>query len=236
MPLPPRGVDSQERVWLGTNGGGVGVFDGAAWTTYTTANTGGGLASNSILSLAAAGDQVLIGTSGAGLSVYHIPSATWTTYTTVNTPGLASNTIRDIVVQDAYWWLATPAGLTRSSPLGGDPWDTFTSTNSGLSDDNVATLALDDQGRLWIGACGGVDRFDGNTWLNWNTTNSDLPGDCIQASVIAPDGDKWFAISAGDIDQGVVRFDDSNWIHYTPDNTGGGLKDWRVNDLAVEPS
>lgn len=228
-------VDGQERLWIGTLGGGIGMFDGAVWTSYTVLNTGGGLASNNISSLAASGDLVFVGTVGAGVSVYDSLSNNWTTYDTGNTSGLSSDTIEDIAIYGGTWWFATHAGLTRSFLVGNlRLWYTYTTVNSNLSDDDVLTLSLDSLGRLWIGTCGGgVDRFYDSAWVNWNSGTSGLPADCVRESVIAQDGARWFAISTtGDIHKGVVRFDGSNWVHYTPQN--GDPLDGFIVELAAD--
>ena len=41
-------ADKEGNLWFGTKGGGISVFDGNKWTSYTTAN---GLNSNNILCL-----------------------------------------------------------------------------------------------------------------------------------------------------------------------------------------
>ena len=42
-------VDGQERVWIGTTGGGIAVYDGISWTRYTTSS---GLPSNTVNAIA----------------------------------------------------------------------------------------------------------------------------------------------------------------------------------------
>jgi ligand-binding sensor domain-containing protein len=228
-------VDDQSRLWLGSNGGGLGVFDGDTWTLYTNANTGGGLASDDIHSLAAQGTLIFVGTADAGISIYDTALDSWSVVDTGNTPELLSDTIEDIALNGSWWWFATPAGLTRRTLVINTPqWTTFTTANTDLSDDDVLALALDPSGSLWIGTCGGgLDHLSGSAWTNWNTSNSDLPADCVRELEIAQDGAKWMAVSTtGDLHQGLARFDGSGWAQYTPANSG--LQDYLVYGLSAD--
>jgi len=56
-------------------------------------------------------------------------------------------------------------------------WTTFSSENSGLSQDNVRTLALDQNQVLWAGTehpQGRIYRFDGDNWTYLDSSNSPL--------------------------------------------------------------
>lgn len=227
-------TDAQDRLWLGSLGGGLGMFDGTNWTLYTNVNTGGGLASDTIRSVRAAGDLVFVGTANAGISVFDTALNTWDVFNTANTPALLSNTIESIAI-DGSWWFATPAGLSRRIVVLGVPvWTTYTAANSDLSDDDVRALAFDSPGNLWIGTCGGgLDRLSTAGWTNWNTGNSGLPGDCVRQIEITRDGARWMAVSTtGDIHLGVARFQGSTWSQYTPANSG--LQDYLVNGLSAD--
>jgi len=60
-------IDNMERIWVGTNGGGVSVFDGVRFTNYTTTD---GLSSKLIYSLyRASNDNIIIGTDN-GITIY----------------------------------------------------------------------------------------------------------------------------------------------------------------------
>jgi ligand-binding sensor domain-containing protein len=87
-------VAADERVWIGTNGGGIAVYDGLFWTAYTVATTSGGLASDQITAIAADGDEIWAGTP-AGVSRLDTGTGAWTTFTTANS-GLPHNAVRAI--------------------------------------------------------------------------------------------------------------------------------------------
>jgi len=52
-------------------------------------------------------------------------------------------------------------------------------------------------------------------WINYNTTNSDLPSDSIYCIVIDELGNKWIGTS-----EGLVKFDGTNWTVYNTSNSG----------------
>jgi ligand-binding sensor domain-containing protein len=96
-------------VWFGRWESGVAHFDPAspeakAWTTYTAAD---GLASDSIIAIAAAPDgSVWFGSDDDTYGVSHFDGETWTTYTTAD--GLANNEVMSIVVApDGSVWFGT---------------------------------------------------------------------------------------------------------------------------------
>ena len=68
-------IDDSDRVWAGTWGGGVGVFDGARWHNFTTSD---GLAGNIVYSIAIGADGVYWFGTNHGLSRYD--GRTWITY------------------------------------------------------------------------------------------------------------------------------------------------------------
>lgn len=68
-------VDDQERVWAGTWGGGVGMYDGTQWRNYTTRD---GLAGNIVYSIAIDADGVYWFGTNHGLTRHD--GSTWITY------------------------------------------------------------------------------------------------------------------------------------------------------------
>jgi ligand-binding sensor domain-containing protein len=109
---------------------------------------------------------------------------------------------------DGYLWIATQEGLAR---FDGVTFTLFDSRNTRVLFDNfVFTLATDRRGTLWMGASGGIVRYDGNAHFKlW----SEAPGwSSISARSIAADaagrlwvGDGERRTSGG---KGLVRFHD----------------------------
>ena len=100
-------IDSKERIWAGTNNGGVSVFDGVQFTNYTVED---GLSHNRVHSLfKASNDNIIIGTEN-GISIFD--GVKMTPYKdSIND---FDYTIRDIKENiDGVYILATDKGLLK---------------------------------------------------------------------------------------------------------------------------
>jgi ligand-binding sensor domain-containing protein len=71
-------------------------------------------------------------------------------------------------------------------------WTVYNTSNSGLPSNNVTSIAIDAQGKQWIGTeYGGLAKFDGVNWTVYNTSNSGLPDNDVRAIAIDGQGNKW---------------------------------------------
>ena len=71
-----------------------------------------------------------------------------------------------------------------------------------LSTKDVYSIAIDAQGNKWVGTYnGGVSKYDGTTWTNYNTsnTNGGLAGNTVKAIAIDAQGNKWFGTDGGGV-------------------------------------
>jgi ligand-binding sensor domain-containing protein len=99
-------ADPAGRVWFGAKGLGLWVWDGQAWSQYTTAD---GLAGDTVWAVAFDGaGRTWVGTGG-GLSV--LEGERWTTYTVAD--GLAYNDVRAIAFAEDGVWIGTWKGLSH---------------------------------------------------------------------------------------------------------------------------
>ena len=55
-------------------------------------------------------------------------------------------------------------------------------SNSGLPDNYVSSIAIDGSGNKWIGTWGGLVKFDDTNWTVYNTSNSGLPDNYVVPS------------------------------------------------------
>jgi ligand-binding sensor domain-containing protein len=182
------------------------------WTTYTEKD---GLAGNLVTALAVGPDGTLwAGTSNSGISRFD--GQTWTTYTTRD--GLLKDSVDAIAVTpNGTVWVGTWGGVSRFDPsaLGGTPasgrdgqaWTTYTEKD-GLAGYGVSTVAIAQDGTVWLGGSGGVSRFDGHIWTTYSEKDG-LGCDGCASIAVAPDGTVW----AGGC--GVSHFDGEMWTTYT---------------------
>ena len=157
-------VDGQGRLWVGTDGEGVGLYEASHWTWYTVAD---GLASDLVYALAVEPGAVWAGTweylangrEYGGVSRFDLTTETWRTFTT--THGLGDLSVAAAAVDGAgrKWFGTYRGGLTRLDDAAVPfAWRTYTSTG-GLSAEYVRSLAVGADGRIWAGTAAGVDRL-----------------------------------------------------------------------------
>ena len=89
-------------------------------------------------------------------------------------------------------------------------WTVYTSDNSGLPDNRVNEVKIDDDGNIWVGTEKGLARFDGTNWATWNPANSGLPFSKIRALAVDGQGNVWVGQvkrTNQDLPGGLARFD-----------------------------
>lgn len=262
------------RVWLGTNGPDVqgrgiipfdleeGTFGGALSTSPRLP------ASNDIAALLVAPDGTLwAGTRGGGLLKRSPGSAgtadegeggAWARYTVASTGGgLAGDTVTDLAWRAGELWVAATqthwdgrqyadGGVSRLNVATGAWSAPLRRSSSSLPDDDVSSLAVGPDGRVWIGvgaAVGGAAAGDVNHAGNgvaaydpasgrWALTRYDpnaprqLVGNTVLDLAIAGDA-VWAAASYHSDSQngnnyggGVSRFGDGAWSGWRNGDAG----------------
>lgn len=121
--------------------------------------------------------------------------ASWKTFTTAD--GLATNEPHFLCEDhQGYIWFGyhSSHGLTCYN---GATFKTYT-TEDGLYDDAVYSIGLDHNKNLWIGTARGVDRYDGNKFINYGTAEG-YAGNESNANGFFPDydGTIWFGTAEG---------------------------------------
>lgn len=181
--------DHQGRLWAGTDAGLVILDKGEHLTTYTRDNSD--LISNSIYALII-DDQgdAWIGTAG-GLNKLAIDGS-WETYTPENAGPFIDSSIRALAIHNMdQLWIAHSTGLAMMPPKDDDSW--FVHSGSAWST-SVAALAIDSEGRVWVGGDGtGLIRID----TNGNRKNYDIPGDEVLDLAIDDQNTVWLATDFG---------------------------------------
>lgn len=152
--------------------------------------------------------------------------------------GLTSKTVYAILEDTAgNQWFGTAAGAFR---FDGVDWLRITAAD-GLADSEVHTIYEDRQGGIWLGTVHGVSRLDLSTTqgargysaeqigLKTYTSADGLAGDGVNAIVQDRQGNLWFGT-----DDGLSRFDGTNWVTYRQGRGSHDLNGKRVLALYVD--
>jgi len=214
--------DSAGRIWVGTWGGGVSLFDGKQWQTFSPAD---GLLSNAATCIREDRTGKIWVATDAGLNYFSNGK--------FENGGLAGKSLLSILMDGkGNLW----AGCWRSSYSGGGlfrfdgkRWESFT-TKDGLPGLEILKVFPDSRGNIWIGTYdhgtgAGVGCFDGKEWQVFNRNNG-LIDNCVYSMFEDPEGNMWFGTV-----RGVSVYDGKLWHRIT---TMDGLVDDRVYSMLID--
>jgi signal transduction histidine kinase/ligand-binding sensor domain-containing protein len=187
--------DGAGTLWAGTQEDGLNALrrdSGAAgWRVERTFSVNNGLASNVILSLAAAPDGDLWVGTPDGLNRIHGTRVDIFT----SADGLPDDFIRSLLSDaDGSLWIGTRRGLTHrttgkgglSGSTAGGGMETYTHA-SGLGSDLVGAMARDAKGDLWVATLAGLSRLRGGTISNFTMADG-LSSNVVTALLPRADG------------------------------------------------
>ena len=192
-------ADVNDNIWFGTSVG-VQKFDGANWTTYTTAD---GLNDNVKVITSASNGDVWFGTD---FGASNFDGTNWLTYD--NTNGLNSSQVKSID-EDANGgiWVGTNQGVSH---FDGATWSSYSSPNLHWS--GVNATAFDSNGDKWFGSpLGGISHFDGTTFTPYDTANG-LLSQYVTDILIDNQDNKWVGTSSG---MSVLDASNTTFTHHT---------------------
>jgi len=171
------------------------------WEHYTKANSP--LPSDTVSAIGFDGSgRVWIGTMSDGLAVMN--GSNWSVYNDFSK--VPSNDISAITYANGSIWIGTSSGLTKTD---GSSWTTFTTTNSGISDDGVWSIAQDNNHNLWLGTNWGISKLSlDNHWSSYTDAAIPiLPSNHIQSIVSDMNGNIWTSFISA---YGMMKFSASN--------------------------
>lgn len=172
-------VDSQDRVWFGTEGG-VSMYDGQKWRSWThkdgmgaanpgalahSENTGLGTRSRHDLNVLAGGGESYNPNYVFSVQVDH---------------------------QDEVWFGTWGGGVAR---FNGSEWINYT-VEDGLAGNIVYSITQDSEGTFWFGTNHGLSRFDGKNWHSYSKADG-LAGNDVYAIVADANGSIWIGTQGG---------------------------------------
>ena len=166
-------IDSNNKVWIGTQDEGLFKFDGINWFNYNSENSG--LPQNQVnaIEIDSLGNK-WIATHG-GLAKFS--GSEWIVFNDQNS-GLPRNNITALTLDpiNGIWTGDNQGNITYFNGLN---WDTRSFQDSGFYSD-IRTIFIDDDDYKWIGfEYNGIIKFKNNEYIVFNTNNSGLPIDRI---------------------------------------------------------
>ena len=162
---------------------------------------------------AARGNNILIGTLGAGIVRFD----TLGNRTVLNTDNsaLPSDTITYLAIDAAEnWWMIQANGISR---FDGNNVQTWTPEQMGLTVFTyIREMRAAPDSSFYVVSDNGVAIFKNGAWAVLNTSNSGLPTNNVWDVAFGPDGKRYFATNGS----GIAVQDGTNWTSYTTANTG----------------
>lgn len=110
-------------------------------------------------------------------------------------------------------WFGGWGGLVKFNTITGVR-TYFNKLTSDFTPNYVGCIRIDTQGRKWIGTNFGLFRFDGATWVSWNTANSAIPSNDINDIAFDAYSNVWIAT-----DNGLGKLSNNSWTSWTTNNS-----------------
>jgi|GEM_PF-1048721 len=128
----------------------------------------------------------------------------WTTFQTP-TPDFE---IQDIAVDsNNIVWIGSWNGGIQS--FDGTSWTVYNTSNSGLPNNYIWCLTIDNDNNIWAGTTGALVKFDRINWTVYDGSTG-LPGVAVSEIVIDESNVKWIGTQMG----GLVKFNDTVFTTY----------------------
>ncbi len=157
--------------------------------------------------VAALGDAVLTGTSGAGL--IHWDAAGASTYIHTSNSAIPGDTIgRVAIAPNGHWWVQTEAGIGQ---FDGSNWFNWSLETIGLpANTPINNIRVAPDASVYVLTNDGFARYNSGVWTVQNMANSTLPNNQLTDVAFAPDGKAYF----GSRGAGILLLDNKNWTVY----------------------
>ena len=204
---------------------------GGTWTSYTNGNY--------VRALALQGNTLWAGGLG-GLVRWDMTTGSYVKYTARD--GLPDHQVNSIALgTDGALWLGLGTWNGGLTVYQGGRWTTYTQDN-GVVSNFVLCVAVDPQGRKWVGTVRGVSVLDDHgtphdsrddTWLSFRGSDG-LVNEGVMAIAFDTAGLEWFGTSGGLSvldDKGTPEKGDDMWTSFT---SADGLGHNEVRALLVD--
>jgi ligand-binding sensor domain-containing protein len=234
-------ADDSGKIWAGSWGSGLCVFDGTAWKVFTTKNSG--LPSDTIFKIAFDNkSNVWIGTQ-SGLVKYD--GATWTVFTPRNSP-MEVFPVMAIAIdrQNNVWFSNGDVVKGGLMVFNGNEWKLFTTENSVLPCRAINDILIDTGNAVWVGTAqfqgnGGLVRIEGDSWTKYDSSNTIMPHNSLEELSLDKEGKIWAGqyapfYSSDTLDGALmaITHDGKTWSINNPSQTGKATK--RIRAIACD--
>ncbi|MFC1508902.1 kelch repeat-containing protein [Candidatus Omnitrophota bacterium] len=135
--------------------------------------------------------------------------------------------INAVIDDGDHVWVGSDRGISKIHTVTGEI-NSYIDAAASLGDVTITALALDDQGRFWVGTYdNGVAMYDFTDWTVYTKDNSDLPNDRINDIIVNTSGNIYIGTKTG-----FTVFDGESWTVYK--RTNSDLPNNTVNALASD--
>jgi len=228
-------IDQEDNKWIGTTKGLIN-YDDASWTKKNTSKSG--LPSNHISCIAIDDfGNKWFGTWRYGENdlLVKFDGSNWEKYD-INNPGqivcisIDESDNKWIGTRPKYNW------ATKSYEGGGllkfddTDWTVYDTSNSGLHNNRISCLAIDQYDKKWIGnAWGSLVTFDDTDWTVYDTSNSGLPNNIVSCIAIDESDNKFI---------GTYTYFGGGLVKLNSDNTSwtpiAGLPEGGITEIIID--
>lgn len=215
-------IDSRNRLWVGTWGGGVNLYDRARQNFIHYRNdpaNPNSLAADRVQAIFEdSTGGIWVGTNGGGLNKYNENSDDFVSWQhdPDDPNSISHNRVWSIAEsQSGFFWIATSDGLNRFDPHT-QQFIRFSPGDGGLDHQEVRAVYVDDLERIWVATRHNFGVFDAqkNSFTTFNLPEGDLPS---ITRIAADDGRLLLSTFAGiykfdlNVNQFVVASNDGKW-------------------------
>ena len=220
-------VDKQDRLWIGTENGGLNLFNKKNETFYHYKSdifNPNSLNNESIHAIYQDNSGNLwIGTFAGGLNVSKKNSDAILYYN--NIPGVAKSLSHNSVTSfledhQSRIWIGTDGGGLNLFNVGSEKFIHYNSKNTNLNSDAVLSILEDSFNQIWLGTwAGGLNRYNENTksFQSYTTKNSNIQDNNIFSVIEDNKGNLWL----GSFQGGLIHYNrkSNTFINFTTENS-----------------
>ncbi|MCE3278283.1 MAG: Response regulator containing a CheY-like receiver domain and a domain protein [Bacteroidetes bacterium] len=217
-------TDYEGNIWVGTQSGGVNVFNNESFVSYSDND---GLTSKVINCIIQDEEgKYLCGTPGSGINIYDKNRSGFTSIN--NIPEISKIVIRTLFIdRQNDLWIGAQEGIFVLSKSGeGYKLKKVINKFGGRSITGITKIIQDNNGIYWISSYGdGVYRIEGDKVTVYNNDNG-----FISENVLTIFQDFHSIIWIGTLDAGLIKYDGQRFINYTEKDGLADKSVWAINE------